>query len=184
MFGIALSQAGQKLHQVKVRIFEPGEWRTYKDLRLHALAESPDAFGSTFAKEAERSDEEWAYRLASGARSPWDLPLLAELDAWPIGLAWGKIETTEPAVANLYQVWVHPEYRGRGTGQLLLEAVIDWAKSRHAAVLELDVTCGYTPAARLYSRNGFRPVGPPAPLRPGSDIMEQKMRLILTDLPA
>jgi GNAT superfamily N-acetyltransferase len=170
-------------HQVNVRLFEPGEWRAYKDLRLQALAESPDAFGSTFAREAERTDAEWAYRLASGARSAWDLPLIAMLDACPIGLAWGKIETSHPEVANLYQVWVHPDHRKRGAGQLLLEAVIDWAKSRHAAVLELDVTLGYTPAARLYYRNGFRPVGEPVPLRPGAELLEQKMRLRLNDLP-
>jgi len=179
MSGLARSHAGS----LKVRNFEPDEWRVYKDLRLQALAESPDAFGSTFAKEVQRSDEEWAYRLASGARSAWDLPLIAMLDACPIGLAWGKIEASEPAVANLYQVWVHPNYRGHGAGQLLLEAVIEWAKSRHAAALELDVTLGYTPAARLYYRNGFRPVGEPVSLRPGAELLEQKMRLSLEDLP-
>ncbi len=39
-----------------VRTFAPHEWPTYKDLRLRALADSPDAFGSTLAAEQGRTD--------------------------------------------------------------------------------------------------------------------------------
>lgn len=31
------------------------EWRVYRDLRLRALSESPDAFGSTSERESRRS---------------------------------------------------------------------------------------------------------------------------------
>ena len=44
----------------KIRTLAEHEWDIYKDLRLAALAESPDAFGSAFAKEAQRSNAEWA----------------------------------------------------------------------------------------------------------------------------
>ncbi|MCA9712598.1 MAG: hypothetical protein KDK70_42615, partial [Myxococcales bacterium] len=75
-----------------VRRLEPSEWRVYRELRLRALAESPDAFGSTLARERERSDEQWQARVAEGARSPSSLGLVAEVDGEPIGLAWGRIE--------------------------------------------------------------------------------------------
>jgi hypothetical protein len=71
---------------VSVRRFAPHEWRLYRDLRLRALRESPDAFGSTFAREAERTDDEWAARLSAGAVSPRDLPLVAEISGTPSGL--------------------------------------------------------------------------------------------------
>jgi hypothetical protein len=48
----------------KIRTFAENEWAIYKDLRLTALTESPDAFGSTLARELERSDADWASRLA------------------------------------------------------------------------------------------------------------------------
>ena len=66
-----------------IRTFAQHEWAVYKDLRLRALADSPDAFGSTLAKEQNRSDAEWASRLAAGVNS-WDLPLVAEVDGKPI----------------------------------------------------------------------------------------------------
>ena len=163
----------------KIRAFAEHEWASYKDLRLAALAESPDAFGSTYAREAQRSDADWAERLASGVNSSRDFPIVAEIDGQPIGLAWGRLEESNPAVAKLYQVWVHPNYRRLGAGQLLLEAVTSWATGKQADLLELGGTCGDTPAVRLYTRAGFEPVGQPRPIRPGAESLGQQMQLKL-----
>jgi GNAT superfamily N-acetyltransferase len=162
-----------------VRAFAPHEWRAYRDLRLRALADSPDAFGSTLAHEQGRPDEEWSARLASGVASETDLPLVAESGGHPVGLAWGRIDPSDPATARLYQMWVAPDSRGLGAGRLLLEAVIDWARSSNARSVALGVACGETPARRLYARAGFEPVGAPEPLRPGSAVLAQPMRLEL-----
>jgi GNAT superfamily N-acetyltransferase len=163
----------------KVRKFTPQEWETYRDLRLRALADSPDAFGSTLAAEQDRSDAEWSNRLVSGADSNWDLPLLAEIDIRPIGLAWGRIEKTNPDVANLYQMWVAPTHRCLGAGKMLLEAVVDWARTRDVNCLDLGVTFRNSPAMRLYTHAGFQPVGEPQPMRQGSELLGQPMRLKL-----
>jgi GNAT superfamily N-acetyltransferase len=162
-----------------IRILVPEEWSTYRDLRLQALADSPDAFGRTLAEEKDRPDTEWLNRLVSGADIRWNLPLLAEAGGEPVGLAWGRIERSSPEVANLYQMWVAPEYRGMGVGQMLLEAVIAWARESNLHQLALGVTCGDTPAMRLYTRAGFKPVGQPQPLRPESDLLGQQMVLVL-----
>jgi len=168
----------------RIRTFAPQEWDIYKSLRLRALADSPDAFGRTLSEEQDRSDAEWSTRLAEGANSKWDLPLLAELDRVPIGLAWGRIDKSNPGVANLYQMWVDPIHRRLGTGQRLLDAVIAWAEAGNVGYLELGVTWGDSPAVRLYTRAGFQPVGPPLPLRQGSDLVGQSMRLYLAGGPA
>jgi GNAT superfamily N-acetyltransferase len=162
-----------------IRAFTADEWRVYRDLRLRALADSPDAFGSTLAEEEGRLDAEWSRRLASGADARWNLPLVAEVRGEPIGLAWGRIETSAPDVAALYQMWVAPSHRGLGAGHMLLEAVIAWARAQNAAYLDLGVTCGNSPARRLYERAGFKPMGEPQPLRPGSQLWGQPMRLAL-----
>lgn len=157
--------------------FTPSEWPIYRDLRLQALAESPDAFGSTLEAERARPDGDWARRLAVAAEAPTDLPLVARVGGAAAGLAWGRIQEDEPEVARLFQVWVAPEYRGSGVGQMLLDAVIRWARAAGAREVVLDVTCGETPAMRLYVRAGFRPVGQPTPLRAGSSLQVQPMRL-------
>jgi GNAT superfamily N-acetyltransferase len=170
-------------HKPTVRTFAPHEWTVYKDLRLRALTDSPDAFGSTLAKEQDRSDDEWMKRIEQGAASGWDLPLLAEVDGTPAGLAWGRIESEHPDIANLYQVWVAPNYRHLGAGKMLLDAVIAWAKSKNAKYLELGVTFADSPAMRLYVRTGFKPTGNMEPLRPGSELQCQQMRLDLINNP-
>jgi len=162
-----------------IRTLAADEWRLYRDLRLRALADSPDAFGSTLAQEAIRPDTDWAHRLASSADARVNLPLVAEVRGELVGLAWGRINMSDPDVAALYQMWVAPTYRGRGVGRKLLEMVIAWATAQNAASLDLGVTCGDSPARRLYERAGFAPLGEPGPLRPGSTLLAQHMRLAL-----
>jgi GNAT superfamily N-acetyltransferase len=161
-----------------VRRFEEHEWPLYRSLRLSALTDAPDAFGSTLAREAGRPHEEWARRLASGVGSRLNHPLLAELAGEPIGLAWGRIEEHDLAIANLFQMWVAPTHRRLGAGRMLLDAVIAWAKQAGAAELCLGVTLG-TPALRMYTSAGFEPTSEPQPIRPESTLLGQAMRLDL-----
>jgi GNAT superfamily N-acetyltransferase len=163
-----------------VRPFRAHEWRTYRDLRLRALTDSPDAFEATLAGEESRADGEWANRLALGADDRWNLPLLAEVAAQPVGLAWGRIEKTTPDVARVYQMWVAPAHRGQGAGRILLEAIIAWASAAGVRRLGLGVTCGESPARGLYVRAGFTPIGQAGPLRPGSALLVQPMQKLLS----
>src|SRR5439155_8710413 len=98
-------------------------------------------------------------RLASGVDSQMNLPIIAEVDGEPIGLAWGRIDTSDPDVAVLYQMWVAPSHRGAGAGRRLVETVIAWARVRNVSSVDLGVTCGDSPARRLYERAGFKPIG-------------------------
>jgi ribosomal protein S18 acetylase RimI-like enzyme len=163
----------------KIRILAPHEWRIYKELRLRALGESPEAFGSTLAEALERSDADWSSRLVSDAFSGWDLPVVAEVDGEPIGLAWGHIKSSNPDVAYIFSVWVDPRYRQLGAGKKLVDAVIDWARSMNARYLDLGVLLADSPAMQLYTRSGFEPVGEPVPFRPGSEALGLNMRLDL-----
>ena len=167
-----------------VRQFAPDEWDLYRSLRLAALEESPDAFGSTLAHEHARADADWASRLSRGAMSARELPLVAEVNKEPSGLAWVWLEDDHGKVAHLYQMWVEPEKRGQGVGRALLDAAIAWARSIGAEALALDVTTGNSKAARLYEAAGFVATGSEKPLRPGSEIRSRAMQLSLgSELP-
>jgi ribosomal protein S18 acetylase RimI-like enzyme len=160
-----------------VRVFASHEWRSYRDLRLQALAESPDAFGSTLALEQGRTDEDWSARLARGTSSGSDLPLVAEVSGKAVGLAWARISESDHTFANLYQMWVAPGYRRVGAGRMLVCAAIDWARAAKLQALVLCVTSGNSPATRLYTRAGFKSVGAPEPLRPGCPLFAHTMKL-------
>ena len=166
---------------VRIRRFTAREWPAYRALRLRSLAESPDAFYSTLDAESARTPEEWAARLATAAVSGKDCPLVAELDGKPAGLVWAKMDGVNPALVHLYQMWVAPECRGRGVARGLLDTALGWARERNARFVELEVTRGNSAAARLYERAGFRAVNAPVPMRPGSGLMLQPMRLVLED---
>ncbi len=163
----------------RIRTFAPQEWKIYKDLRLRALADSPTAFGSTLAEEQKRTDAEWSNRLAAGTDSGMDLPIMAEVEQKLIGLAWGRINRSNPDAANLYQMWVAPGHRRLGIGKMLLEAIVAWAKAKNVSSLNLDVTFRESPAMRFYTTAGFEPSGEPQPFRPGSDVLGLPMRLKL-----
>lgn len=162
-----------------IRSLAAHEWREYRDVRLHALKESPDAFGSLWELERDRPDEEWRRRVESGVRSSENLPLVAEGDSGLVGLAWGRIDPAEPETAHVYQMWVAPADRGRGLGSRLLSEIVQWARASGARRVVLDVTCGNEPAERLYWGAGFEPLGDPAPLRPGATLLSQRMSLEL-----
>jgi GNAT superfamily N-acetyltransferase len=165
------------MHSLVVRKFAPNEWPTYRMLRLAALEESPDAFGSTLAHESERSADDWATRLSRGANSSRELPLVAELDNEPTGLAWVWLkDDNHPKFAHLYQMWVAPKNRRQGVGRALLDAAIAWARDVGAEALELNVTTGNSEAARLYGAAGFALTGSEQPLRPGSELRSRAMR--------
>jgi ribosomal protein S18 acetylase RimI-like enzyme len=163
---------------IMIRRFESAEWLTYKDLRLRALADSPDAFASTRARESARGDDEWRDRLERGANSLRDFPALASVGGVPAGIVWTRFDDERPGIAHLFQVWVAPEHRGTGVGRRLVEAAIAWARRSEVRVLELAVTSNGSAAAHLYRDLGFSAVGEPQPLRPGSDLESQPMHLV------
>jgi GNAT superfamily N-acetyltransferase len=165
---------------LSVRPFRSEEWRTYRELRLRALADSPDAFGSTLAAEAGRGDDDWADRLRRGIDPQRSLPLIAEFGDTPIGLAWGRIDDVHSDAANVYQMWVAPSHRRLGAGARLLETIIDWARTRSVRRVVLSVTLGDTSAYRMYIRAGFAPTGAHTPIRPGSGLLAQPMQLVLS----
>lgn len=163
---------------IHVRVFAPAEWRLYRELRLAALEDAPDAFGSTHGEALARPEQAWRARLAD-PQPRWDAPLLAEFEDRPAGLAWATIEPASVELAHLFQMWVAPTCRGHGIGQALVERAIEWARNQGARRMLLTVACGNDPARRLYQRAGFVAIGDPEPMRRSAGLLEQPMALPL-----
>lgn len=168
------------MQKVNIRLFENSEWSDYRHIRLRALQDSPDSFGSKFEITNLLSDAQWLGRLES-AQPECDLPLAALVNNNFAGMAWARFENPGDSVAHLFQMWVAPEYRGYGVGRQLLHCAIKWAQGRDAESLALSVTCGESPARKLYDSMGFLPTGELKPLRPNSKLMVQPMEILLSD---
>jgi ribosomal protein S18 acetylase RimI-like enzyme len=77
----------------------------------------------------------------------------AWLRLWPgADTGYGFVDRSTPELA----IAVRPEYRGRGIGACLLDALLDRASQRHHAV-SLSVSLD-NPAVALYQRFGFRAI--------------------------
>lgn len=171
---------------VLIRRLQPQEWQAYRAIRLRALADAPDAFGSTLAAEQELPDDSWATRVAKSAVSGIDCALVAEVAqvaqmGGPLaGLLWAKVDAINAGRVNLFQMWVAPEWRGRGVAAALLIDALGWARERGTQVVHLGVNNANAGALRLYERAGFQPIGAPYLMREGASHMEQEMRLQLS----
>ncbi|KFI07388.1 GNAT family N-acetyltransferase [Massilia sp. BSC265] len=165
---------------VLVRRLQPQEWQSYRAIRLRALADAPDAFGSTLAREEALPEDTWAARVAKSAVSGIDCALVAEQGGLLAGLLWAKVDAQDAARVNLFQMWVAPESRGCGVAAALLDEALGWARARGTRVVHLGVNNANAGALRLYERAGFRPIGVPYLMREGAPHMEQEMRLDLS----
>ena len=141
---------------------------------MNALKDSPDAFGSVYETAALLADSNWQDRLAQITPNR-DLPLAGLVGTEFAGMAWARFDEPNDKTAHLYQMWVSPVYRGKGLARMLLLEAMAWALSHDAHSMSLGVTCGDTPARKLYETIGFQAIGTPEPLRTGSDLKIQTM---------
>lgn len=124
-----------------------------RQIRLAALKDAPDAFGSTFAETVSRPIESWDQQLRK-------LPtFIAVLDGVDSGMVRSVPHPEQAHRADLISMWVAPQARRTGVGAALIEAVIAWAKAEGYTQLLLDVCCHNTAAIALYEQKGFKPTG-------------------------
>ena len=74
-------------------------------------------------------------------------------------VAMGALHRTSPERAEIKRMRVHPNYQGRGFGQLILTELIARAHVLGYKTLHLDTSVLQVPAQKLYEKNGFRKVG-------------------------
>ncbi len=159
-----------------MRRAEQSDWRTIRNTRLRALAESPSAFGSTLAREAAFDDVEWQRRVGSGN---WFLAVIgtnAVKDETAIGIVATVVEDDAPSERHLVAMWVDPEHRGSSAATDLVEAVCASANADGVSAITLWVADGNHRALRFYQRVGFHSTGERQPLPSNVQIGEERMR--------
>jgi ribosomal protein S18 acetylase RimI-like enzyme len=179
---------------VQIRQLQPAEWETVREVRLHALAESPGAFFATLEQEQAYDERRWRQRLTETAYfGAWEAgpePRLAGLvatfpEARTDGAGTASAGTAGPAACwHLVAMWVSPDRRGQGIADRLVGAVCDLARARGAARVALWVADANPRAQAFYRRLGFRLSGERGLLRdddPGSG--EARMTLDLRERP-
>lgn len=127
-----------------------------RDLRLAALADTPDAFAATLATETGQPEAEWRARIGA---LPW---FLGFRDGQPAGLIAALPPRPGPdqdGTWHLVSMWVSPDARGSGLADRLVGAVTGHASRAGAAQVTLWVAVGNERARAFYRRMGFTPTG-------------------------
>ena len=115
---------------MKVRHVEAHEAAALKAFRLRALAEDPEAFGSTYEREIGLPDEWWSTGAAKSADGREQRMFIAVDDERWLGMALAR---DDAGTAVLNAMWVAPEGRGRGVGTALCDACAAWARGASAS---------------------------------------------------
>jgi ribosomal protein S18 acetylase RimI-like enzyme len=144
---------------------------TLRALRLRALQDSPDSFGTTYDEALAEPDEYWQ-RWASGRGDRFNLLLAFDDAGTPVGLVSGSAR--DNGEGGFGALWVAPQERGTGLGRRLVVAICDVLEAKGRTRITLSVTDG-NPAERLYESLGFQRTGERHPLREGSPLFEVTM---------
>jgi ribosomal protein S18 acetylase RimI-like enzyme len=139
---------------MKIKLLDHTDWQAWKELRLEALKNVPEAYGSSFEEESSWSDQEFQNCIArNNIFGAFDNEqLIGSVAFYNLGL----IKTKHKGM--IWGVYVKSEYRGRSIADQLMESVIAYAKSR---ILQLHLCCVTKNQAAIsfYQKHGFKIYG-------------------------
>lgn len=110
-----------------------------------------------------RAGEIHYYDLIELIKSENATVLVALINNEIVGSGYAKILEAKPfktydKYAYLGFMYVKPEFRGQGVNQQIVQALIDWSKSKHITEIRLDVYDENTIAKNAYLKANFKPV--------------------------
>ncbi|MGZ4597242.1 MAG: GNAT family N-acetyltransferase [Actinomycetes bacterium] len=138
------------MSRVVVRRIEPADWVSFRAVRIAALADAPYAFITTVSQAERYPEQLWRDRIAGNPH------FLAEVDGASVGMA---VVVAREEAPELVGVWVHPDARGSGVIEALIDASVSAARDEGSEELRLWVVEGNERAERAYARYGFSRTG-------------------------
>jgi ribosomal protein S18 acetylase RimI-like enzyme len=144
---------------IEIKRITPELAPVFKQVRLRALADSPLAFSSTYARESQLPDEEWRRRAERWGRDGEAAIFLAYAGEAACGIVGSLSEPEQGERAQVISMWVDPAYRRARVGKALMDEVVAWNRARGVRELVLMVTGVNAGAIAFYDRLGFVKTG-------------------------
>lgn len=163
---------------MKIRLLTVDDWQIWKNIRLEALQNSPENFGSSYEEEYNWSDLEFQTGLKNS--DVFGVFIENALVACAGFYTLNFIKTQHRGV--IWGMYTRPEYRKKGIASALMKYVIANARSK---VLQLHLTCvtRNLDAIHFYQKQGFKIYGTePRALKIGDTFYDEHlMALDLTE---
>ena len=165
---------------VQIRRLLPEDAAALYQLRLNALRESPEAFGSTYEETVQTGVSSISERLARAEAE------FFYLGAFVDGMLKGMVAVSREHgrkswhKAFVVSMYVSPEQRGHGTGRALIADAIGRARAMPGLKqLHLSVVTTNTSARALYRSLGFTAYGvEPNALRQDDQYWDEELMVL------
>lgn len=140
-----------------IRKLLQSDWEAYKVLRIRSLQSDPDVFFSTEAELSSWPDGNFKSEIYSQPDSHFGYlgKFIDNQLGGYISLS-GQYFAKQRHIADVFNLYVDPAYRGKGIARELVTALIQHAKDAgRIEKLFLSVMSQNTPAITLYTSLGF-----------------------------
>jgi ribosomal protein S18 acetylase RimI-like enzyme len=139
---------------ITIRRLMQGEAPLYRELRLEAQRDSPEAFGTKLADALARDERSWIDQAEASASGAERATFIAVAER-PVGLAALYRDAGDTAAGELIQMWVAPEFRGGPVARGLLDEIFRWAAANGFSRVMAEVMAGNMRALAFYRKYGF-----------------------------
>ena len=146
---------------VTIRLGREEDAAAYRELRLEALRNHPEAFSSDYETALAKPMSYWTKRLRFDDPDNGAMLYFAAHDGLLIGMC-GITHTDAPKQkhsAYIVSMYIRPEWRGLRIAEELINTCLDWGRTQGIKVVKLGVTTTDAPAIRCYARCGFQVYG-------------------------
>ena len=147
--------------QITIRAAELPDSTSLFELRLEALTHDPEAFAADVEKTTARGVKAWEELITEYFRDQSGVIIIA-CDGDKLvgmnGIVRGHWTKTRHA-ANLWGVYITPDYRGLRIGEAIVKGCLEWAVEHDLMVVTLGVISSNVPAIRCYAHCGFTTYG-------------------------
>lgn len=143
---------------MKIYKITSNDWKKFKEIRLDALKNESEAFAASFEEKTKSSNEEWINKLEDDKNFIY----VADDGGNVCGMAGAYQEKGEKIkhLANLWSFYVKKEYRGKGIGGQLMQALLEeFRETGEIKKVKLYVNTKQLSAIKLYESFGFEIVG-------------------------
>jgi RimJ/RimL family protein N-acetyltransferase len=144
---------------VTIRQAVESDAAAYRELRLEALRNHPEAFTYDYDTYKEKPLSYWEERLRELNHE--NMIFFALHKEQLVGMCGILRGTSKKSQHNslITGVYVQPAWRGQRIADTLIEACIDWAQALGSTVVRLAVVTTSTSAIQCYKRCGFKEYG-------------------------
>ena len=139
-------------------------WQEYRDLTIRATTEGPLTYSTSSEDLAKETEKDWVEELESTAKPDnKKILIFLEKDGRLIGVAGAHGHKNSRFEHNIFltELYVQPEFRGNGLGQLLIEKRIELMKELVPTLknIHCEIISTQTSSINLHKKLGFEIVG-------------------------